>query len=138
MNRPEAAITKFIKEHHILHLATADNNRPYCASLFYIYMEEKNTFVFGSKEDTRHIQEALAQKQVAFTIAHHTKSIVQIKGIQALGYLSEFQDKTLKKSYIQKYPLATVIPFKLWGIEPFYIKMTNNRFGFAKKTIWTK
>lgn len=138
MKNPDKAIVKFIKEHHILHLATAAGNAPYCASLFYIYIEEDNTFIFGSREDTRHIQESLAQKQVAFTIAHDTKNIMQIKGIQALANISESQDKKLKKIYIQKYPLATVIPFKLWTLKPFYIKMTVNRLGFAKKIIWTK
>jgi len=136
MNKPSADFVKFFKKEHILHLATASHNKPYCATCFYLYLEETNTFLFASNEDTRHIQEALSQNEVAFAIAHHTKILSKIQGVQALGKLSVVNNEELRQAYTKRFPVAVFLPFKLWRIKPYYIKMTVNRLGFAKKIIW--
>ncbi|MDD3877931.1 MAG: pyridoxamine 5'-phosphate oxidase family protein [Bacteroidales bacterium] len=138
MNVPDKSIVKFINKHHTLHLATSDNNEPYCATCFYLYDEENNTFYFASNEETRHIQEIRKQMKVAFSIASETRLITSIRGIQCMGIVKEIFNKELKNKYIAKFPVALFIPFKLWGIEPYFIKMTDNRLGFGRKLIWEK
>jgi len=138
MNKPDKPIVKFILKHHILHLATSFHDVPYCATCFYLYLEEQNIFVFASNEETRHIKEALLQKQVAFTIALDTKTIAKIRGVQVLGTITEIDDVYLRKKYTDRFPMAMFIPFKLWAIAPHTIKMTDNTLGFGKKIIWEK
>ena len=45
-------IVEFIKEHHLLTLATSENNTPYCCNVFYIYNEENNSLIFSSETST--------------------------------------------------------------------------------------
>jgi uncharacterized protein YhbP (UPF0306 family) len=59
MNKLEKRIIDFIKEHHVLTMATSKNNQPYCANCFYAYLEDENAFVFTSDMDTKHIKDAL-------------------------------------------------------------------------------
>lgn len=42
-------IVEFIKEHHLLTLATSENNTPYCCNVFYIYNKENNSLIFSSE-----------------------------------------------------------------------------------------
>ncbi len=85
---------------------------------------------------TRYIREALTNNIVALTIARHTLFINRIKGLQILGNIAELHDEDLKNSYMKTFPVSDLLPFKLWAIAPYYIKMTNNTLGFGKKIIW--
>ena len=136
MNKVDKCIIRFIKKHHVLNLATASDNIPYAASLFYIYIEAENKLIFASDDNTKHIQDCLKQPIVAGTIALETIFINRVRGIQFKGKIAEENNDLLRKKYIKKFPLALFIPFKLWAIELQYIKMTDNRLGFGKKIIW--
>ncbi len=141
MNKPEQRILDFINEHHVLTLATSNNNMPYCANCFYAYMEEENAFVFTSDNDTKHIQDALEQKKVAGSVVLETKTVGKIQGIQFTGIL-ENADKNLSnkfaKKYMKTYPYAMLMKTTLWVLFVDFIKMTDNRLGFGKKLIWRK
>jgi len=143
MNPPEKRIIGFIGEHHVLTLAVSKENVPWCASCFYIYLEEMNLFVFTSDHDTRHILDFMASdsKQVAGTIALETKITGKIRGIQFSGPMRELSGKelkTAKKAYLEKFPIARLAKLHLWGVEPGFIKMTDNRLGFGKKITWNQ
>ena len=134
-------ILGFINEHHVLTLAVTRHHRPWCASCFYIYLPEKNLFVFTSDDDTRHIQDAVQSNnyEVAGTIALETKITGKIRGIQFCGPMRKLTGEELKaakKAYHKKFPISRLSELYLWGIQPFYIKMTDNRLGFGKKLIW--
>ena len=132
-------IISFINEHHILTLATANNNKPYCASCFYVYIEDKNMFVITSDFTTKHIKDVEKQNIVAGAIALETTMIGKIQGIQFTGVMKLLTENDLKianKAYINKFPLALLKDTTLWGIFPDFLKMTHNRLGFGKKLIW--
>lgn len=141
MSHPEKRVVEFIKEHHVLTLATSNNNRPYCANCFYAYLEEENAFVFTSDIDTKHIKDALEQNYVGGSVVLETKTVGKIQGIQFNGMLSQPESELLKKAkklYLKKFPYAVLMKTTLWVLKLDFIKMTDNRLGFGKKLIWKK
>ena len=140
-------IVEFIKEHHVLTLATSINNKPYCATMFYISQFNDNAnpksmcFIFTSDNETRHAQEATENKHIAGAIALETSIVGKIQGIQFTGIIEKLEGKKLKDakiSYIKKFPVAALATLHLWEIEVEFIKLTDNRLGFGKKLIWSK
>lgn len=141
MNSIDEPISRFISGHHLMTMAVACNNQPYCASVFYVFLEGKNMLVFISDEKTKHIQDALLQNIVAGTIATETENISIIQGIQFTGAFKKLSGNLLaeaKEKYFKRFPLAKIMPADFYGIELTYIKMTDNRWGFGKKLIWKK
>ena len=141
MDPIDKRILKFIDEHHVLTLAVTNQNRPWCASCFYIYLRERNLFIFTSDPDTQHIRDIIESDNyhVAGTIALETKITGKIRGIQFSGPMRELKGDELrsgKKAYHQMFPISRLSQLYLWGIEPGFIKMTDNRLGFGKKLIW--
>ena len=140
-NIPEQRVSDFIKEHHVLTLATSKDNQPYCSNCFYTYIEDETSFIFSSDLDTRHIQEVLNNSKVAASILLETKTIGKIQGLQITGRLIEAEGDTLKKAkkaYLKQFPYAILKSTKIWILEAEFIKMTDNRLGFGKKLIWNK
>lgn len=141
MQNPEKRIVDFIKEHHVLTLATISENIPWCANCFYVYLEDENCFVFTSDDDTKHIQNVKNNSNVAGSVVLETKTVGKIRGIQFQGIL-EKPGKELamkvKKAYLKKFPFAVLMKTSLWILKPGFIKMTDNRLGFGKKLIWKR
>ena len=141
MQNPEKRIVEFINEHHVLTLATCVENSPWCANCFYIYLEEENCFVFTSDDETKHVQDVLANANVAGSVVLETNTVGKIQGIQFNGFM-EKPEKTLaakaKKAYLKRFPFAILMKTSLWVVQLNHIKMTDNRLGFGKKLIWKK
>ena len=134
-------IVDFIKEHHLLTLATSKENSPYCSNIFYIYDEKNNSLIFSSDIKTRHAQEFCENLNVAGTIAPETKDVEKIQGLQLLGEIIELKGERLKvatKKYLKEYSYARLMETHLWAMRLTFIKMTHNRLGFGKKLIWEK
>jgi uncharacterized protein YhbP (UPF0306 family) len=133
-------IIEFIREHHVLTLATCAAHRPYCAALFYAYLEEENVFVFTSDTATRHLSEALQNPTVAGAIVLETKIVGLIRGLQFQGTLFR-PDKELnrhaRRAYLRRFPFAILSGTPLWTLRPTFLKYTDNRLGFGKKIIVT-
>jgi uncharacterized protein YhbP (UPF0306 family) len=131
----------FIKKHHVFTLATAFDNKPYCCSCFYVYMEKENKFLVTSDKETRHIAEVMKQPYVSGAIALETNMVGKIRGIQFTGMMTEVKEEDaarMKKEYIRHFPVAVFADLLMWCIEPDFIKFTDNRLGFGKKMIWTQ
>lgn len=134
-------ILKFISQHHVLTLATSANNKPYCATMFYVFMEEELQFIFTSEHKTQHVKHILENTFVAGAVALETTMIGKIRGIQFTGEIVELKGKALdeaRKAYITKFPVATLTSLYLWSVKPDFIKLTDNRLGFGTKLIWQK
>jgi uncharacterized protein len=136
-------IVKFIDEHHILNLAVARDNRPWCATCYYSYMEKENLFVFTSDDDTRHVRDLVegGNSQVAGTIALETRIVGKIRGLQFSGRMFRPDEKLMKRaksSYFGRFPFARVLKVHLWVLEPGFLKMTDNRLGFGTKLTWSQ
>jgi hypothetical protein len=132
-------IISFFRKHHVLTIATSVENEPWCASCFYVYLEEENALVFTTDADTRHGKEFIINPSVAGTVVLETMILGKIRGIQFRGIVSELSDNLharAKSSYLKRFPVAALMDTHLWIVRLTYIKMTDNRFGFGKKLIW--
>jgi uncharacterized protein YhbP (UPF0306 family) len=130
-----------INEHHVLTLATCFNDEPYCANMFYVFLEEEQCFVFSSESKTHHMQQVAHNMFAAASIFLETKAVGKIQGIQLQGmvYLpDEDLAKRAKKAYLQRFPYATLISTSFWIVEPTWAKLTDNRMRIGKKLIWEK
>lgn len=126
----------FIKQHHVLNLSVAHENKSWSASCFYAFLEN-GVFVFASDNDTRHMNYIAKNPFVSATIALETKQIGLIQGIQCEGVVRKVS-KEGQKAYFQAFPYARAMSPKLWEIEIAFAKLTDNRFGFGKKLIWQR
>lgn len=137
----DTKIVTFLKKHHVLTLATVNKNQPYCCNCFYVYDETKNQFIFVSDNNTRHVNEAILNNNVAGSVVLETSSVGKIQGIQFMGNMRKVEgsEKThVTFLYLKKFPFAIVVKTIFWIIDLDFIKMTDNRLGFGKKLIWSQ
>ena len=135
----DTAIIKFFRKHHVLTIATTIGNEPWCANCFYVYLEEENSLVFTTGNDTRHGKEFAQNPVVAGSVVLETMIIGKIRGIQFQGTIYEPEGEILSKAkwaYLKRFPPAALMDTHLWIVKLSYIKMTDNRLGFGKKLIW--
>ena len=137
----EKRVLTFISEHHIFTLAVSRENRNWCATCYYVYLEDLNLFVFTSDHETKHITDVVetGNYYVAGAIALETRMTGKIRGLQFAGLMRELEGNELKKArqaYLGAFPIARLAKLHLWGLEPEIIKMTDNRLGFGKKLVW--
>ena len=134
-------ITTFLKEHHVITIATCKDSQPWCFNAFYVFDEETQAFIFTSHNDTRHVQEALKNATVAGSVVLETSNVAKVQGLQFTGemHLCEGSQETrANKLYIRRFPFATLAPKTLWQIEIVTAKMTDNTLGFGKKLTWER
>lgn len=137
---PDKRIVDFIKEHHVLTIATSFNDETWCANCFYVYMEKENSLVITSDFNTKHIQQASHNIFVAGSIVLETSIIGKVQGVQFQGILSLLQDEHLenaRKVYLRKFPVAILMETNLWTIDLTHLKFTDNRLGIGKKILWS-
>jgi hypothetical protein len=132
-------IKSLFRRHHLLSIATVSDQGLWCASCFYAWDEENNSFVITTDPDTRHGAEFRANPQIAGTIALETMRVGRIRGAQFTGTVTEPAGEDLQRArhiYLKRFPYAALIELHLWTISLNYIKLTDNRLGFGKKLIW--
>lgn len=141
MNLPDARIIRFLKEHHVLTLATSVGNKPWCANCFYVFLENEVGFVFTSDIDSRHIQESLSNTNVAGAVVLESDIAGKIQGVQFEGKL-RVPDQSLgnkaRMVYLKKYPMAPLMQTSLWFLEISYLKFTDNRLLPVKNLFWKR
>jgi uncharacterized protein YhbP (UPF0306 family) len=141
MNLPDQRIVRFLKEHHVLTLATCAEGRPWCANCFYVFMENEAGFVITSDMETRHIQEALANTHVSGAIVLESDIAGKIQGIQFEGKLKipdQLLTKKAKISYLKRFPMTSFMQTTLWYLEVSYFKFTDNRLLPGNKLCWKR
>ena len=134
-------IIHFLNEHHLLTLATSQNNKPYCCNLFYAYDQVSNQLIFSTEKKTKHAQDFITNTNVAGSIALETKEVSQIQGVQLQGTIQELKTEKLKiakERYLKAFSYAKNMDLHLWAMPLSFIKMTHNKLGFGKKLIWEK
>ena len=131
-------IASFIKEHHVMTLATTDFESVSACSLFYAYDASSQTFIVASADDTTHVEQTQKNAHIAGNILLETKSVGKIQGVQFRGVFALLDNPAHKKLYFKEFPYAIALAPKLWSIEVDYFKMTDNRLGFGKKIIWRR
>ena len=134
-------IIHFLNEHHLLTLATSQNNKPYCCNLFYVYDQVSNQLIFSTEIKTKHAQDFVMNTNVAGSIALETNEVSKIQGVQLLGTILELKGEYLKiakEQYINAFSYSANMDLHLWAMPLNFIKMTHNKLGFGKKLIWKK
>lgn len=135
----DGRIVKFFRDHHVLTIATAADDEPWCANCFYVYDEDVNMLVFTTDTETRHGKEFIKNDLVAGSVVLETKIIGMIRGIQFQGKVSEPEGERLDKArsaYLRRFPVAMLMKTRIWVVKLTLIKMTDNRLGFGRKLIW--
>ncbi|QOP40671.1 pyridoxamine 5'-phosphate oxidase family protein [Sulfurimonas marina] len=136
MSQDLEKIEAFIEQHHVLTLATCDQECVSACSLFYAYDKEKKIFVVASSDDTLHIEQIQKNNRIAGNILLETKEIGKIQGLQFRGIFKQNNSKEFSHLYFKQFPYALALNPKLWNIEVDFFKLTDNRLGFGKKVIW--
>jgi len=140
-------IVDFIKEHHVLTLAVANDSDIWCSHAFYEFMEEELLFIITSEEKTRHIQLVTGSdadlgeglKTVAGAIALETETIGLIRGLQFKAHISKCEESYLNRyriKYLKRFPYAILKGGDMWLLKLTEVKFTDNRLGFGKKLCW--
>jgi len=137
MPKPSSKVYTFIKEHHVLSLATVSEvGESSSCSVFYAFDEENLFFIFASDEKTEHMQNILFQNKVSASVHFETKEVGTIRGLQLKAEVSEGKAED-KKRYLKVFPYARVMPnLQVWRMKVLNFKYTDNRLGFGKKETW--
>jgi uncharacterized protein len=130
-------IVSFLKQHHLLCLATCKEDTLSSCSLFYAFDEKTNSFIVASDQKTEHIDNVLTNNRVAGSVHLQTDIVGKIQGVQFKGEMA-LCDDARKSIYLKTFPYALALNPTLWVIRIDYVKMTDNRLGFGKKLIWTR
>lgn len=134
-------IASFLKEQTVVNFATSVNNQPYCASCYYAYIPGEEILAFKSDTDTKHIEDALKNNQVAGTVLPDKLITAKIKGIQFTGLFKKAegpQGDKAKKGYLSKFPVSGIFRGTIWMIELSKVKFTDNTLVFGKKVLWER
>ncbi len=154
----EQRITRFLKQHHVLNLATSSDQGVWVAHCFYAFLPDHQALVFTSGPDTRHGQNMLNNANVSCGIALETKAIGLIRGVQLSGraFFTEATPDSVvipaeagtpslttnasecRSAYLRRFPFALAAKLDLWVLYIDYLKMTDNRLGFGKKLEWRR
>jgi len=132
-------IVSYINSNQVFIMATAYDNKPYCANCFYVFVEETKTLIFLSDDKTKHIKEAMKNKRVGGSIWNGITEVPELQGIQFIGQFikpTKEQNITYYAHYYKKFPFAKKMPSPIWGVQLKWIKMTDNTLGFGTKLIW--
>ena len=135
----DSRFSTFIKKHHVFTLATAFENKAYCANCFYAFAENEKMLVFTSDNDTTHIKHIKQSSYVAGSIVLETSIIGKIQGLQFNGFVQKPEGDeltTAKKRYLTRFPIAALMNTTLWTLHLTFAKLTDNRLGFGTKLIW--
>lgn len=129
-------VLAFIQSQTVITLCVCDNNVPYTAMCYYVYLPEENLIVFKSKADTQHITVALKNPQVAASVRQDKLIKTNVLGVQLTGKLvidNENLQTIARRKYYMKYPFAAAISGDIWMIKPDAIKYTENKMGIMGK-----
>ena len=128
----------FLEKHHVLSLATSNNDEPSVCNLFYAYDKLSSTFIVASSDDTTHIKNINIHSKVAGSVVLETKNISKIQGLQFRGEFTLVDDLELSFLYFKTFPATVLMKPKLWKIRVECFKLTDNSLGFGKKLIWRR
>lgn len=130
-------ILEFIKNEQVLSWAMIDEKGVYTASAFYAFDEKNLAFIIASHEDTKHIKLASKNSSIAVNIAKESK-IAFLKGVQAKAEF-KIANKEQTEIYFSKFSFAKLDKSaKIYALELFWLKLTNNALGLSKKLEFSK
>jgi len=150
VNRIRERLLAFLREHQVLTLAVVvDDGSPYAAALFYAVDEDMRFYVVTDPA-TRHGRAMLADGRVAGAIQPDRQQWHEITGIQFRGRCGQLTGAERARAweiYTARFPFllqgnaaltAELAKTAMWCIEPEWMRLIDNRFGFGHKEEWKR
>lgn len=147
---PNQAARAFLRAHHTMTLATARDNFPWAASVYYVVWNAD--VYFFSNPNSRHMEDALRTGQAAAAISAAADDWKGIRGIQMTGRIREVR-RTIEAAgvigcYLKAFPFVrsffqkdteasdltaffTHFKARLYCFEPQCVYYLDNRIGFG-------
>ncbi len=132
----------FLKEHHVLCLATGGPEGPHACPLYYAVVEEPLELIFLSDPKTRHMEAIAAGGMISAGVYLETEEIGLIQGAQLWGRAETLKDgKEAAKTYFKRFPHARIFHLANPGhvfckISVERARLIDNRLGFGNKKEW--
>lgn len=137
-----------IERQKTLVLATSEENHPWAAPVYYVYIEP--AFYFFSSPRSKHIVQALKNSVNSAAVFSDAEQWQQLEGIQMKGRLREIRKKmeriTVTTRYLRKFPMAkSLLTLKkeetmgfsakvsLYAFKPERVYYMNNQMGFGER-----
>lgn len=129
-------------------LATSDQNMPWAAPVYYLYISP--AFYFFSSPKSKHIGQALDNRISSAALYAEAEQWDQIEGIQMVGRII-IVDKTIERlkvtaGYLNKFPTARSLmkakqksdlnisaKVRLYAFYPEHVYYMNNQSGFGSR-----
>ncbi len=145
-------VREYIASHDTLVLATASNDQPWAAALFYVSDPELRLY-FISDPDTQHVNQALENPLVSASITDQNQSWQAIQGVQIRGRIAvvdAVERAQVEQMYSRKFPFLAklldsasgadeqrvkerFLASKFYALMPDYIRFVDNTQGFGFK-----
>jgi len=136
----------FLEAHHVLTLATAGEEGPWAAAVF--YASRGFTLWFLSAPTTRHARNLAARPRVAATVQEDTADWRAVRGVQlegAVRLLEGAEAEEARALYGAKFPLvasgggappeiaAALARVRWYRLAPERLYLIDNAAGFGKR-----
>lgn len=134
-------IADFLLQHHVLSLATQDEDGLWAASCFYAADLAQGSLLLLSSLDTRHGAAMARHPHVAGTISGQPETLTDIVGVQFTALATPLGDADAKAAlaiYCRRHPLARLGRHQIWRLSLERLKHTSNRWVFGQKTHWQR
>ncbi|GAB7128076.1 YhbP family protein [Silvimonas sp. JCM 19000] len=129
----------FIREHHVVSLATCHAGVAWAASCFYAFDPLTRALLILSSPDTLHGVHMLANPHVAGTICGQPEGVREIRGMQFSAVATPLQKPAADAAlqiYFARHPIARLHRAQIWRLQLTQLKFTDNRLFFGQKTLW--
>ncbi|AXW86746.1 hypothetical protein AU509_08760 [Lonsdalea britannica] len=136
-----AAITRYLRRHHVLTLCAGDADNLWCANGFYVYDADIAAFDIMTPADTRHAQLMRDYPRVAGTVSDQQKNEMLIQGVQFRAearLLQGAEAHAARDRYNARFALARRSRSPLWRLTLTELKMTDNRRSFGTCLQWQR
>ena len=133
-------ISKFIKKHNTLTLATEKNHEVFAAALFYVPIDNGKSLVFVSNPKSEHIKNLKYNPKCAATIQENNLDWRNIKGLQIKGEI-EIAEEKYWKNYLNEFKYITnnetltnaMEKVRLYKLKIHWARFIDNSKGFGNK-----
>ena len=136
-----AAISRYLRRHHVLTLCTGDAANLWCANSFYVYDADRAAFDIMTPVDTRHAQLMRDYPLVAGTVSDQQKNEMLIQGVQFRAearLLQGAEAHVARDRYNARFALARRSRSPLWRLTLTELKMTDNRLSLGTCLQWQR
>lgn len=135
------SMAEFMADHHVVSVATLDDEGVWCASCFYAFDPHAARLIILSGAETRHGAAMLARSAVSGTISGQPRHLRDIRGVQFSARAERLESVARHEAlrlYTLRHPLAKLKTTDVWALSLDRVKFTDNHRLFGHKTHWTR